>query len=199
MNKIIGVLTEDFDHADVRECAVGNLLADALLDRVKGAEIAFVLAGLWETGIDAGPLTQGTLYAANRSPANPARVELTGEQIEQFFRAGLQPQNMAKSPHALRGRKMGLPHIAGMTICYDPTHLDTLEIQVGNRPLEKARKYTVATTDFELSDLAGYLVIPEEQVAYEVPTIMPEVLEEYIARHSPLAKPKGYRIVQKTE
>lgn len=198
MNKIIGVLTEDFDLADDRECAVGNLLADALLDRIPGAEIAFVLAGLWETGLNAGPLTQGALYAANRSPANPARVELTGEQIEQFFRAGLLAENMAKSPRALRGRKMGLPHVAGMTICYDPVDLDSLEIQVGAQPLEKTRNYTVTTTDFELSDLAGYLVIPDEQVSYEVLTIMPEVLEEFIARHSPLVRPKGHRITHKT-
>ncbi len=199
MGQVIGTLTEDFDLSNDSECAVGNLLADALLDRVKGAEIAFVLSGLWETGLEAGTLTQGALYAANRSPANPARVELTGEQIEQFFRAGLQAENMAKSPRALRGRKMGLPHVAGMTIFYDLSNPATLEIHVEGKPLEKERKYVVATTDFELSDLAGYLVIPDEQVDYEAPTIMPEVLENYISRHSPLGRPKGYRIVYKTE
>ena len=199
MGRVIGTLTEPFDHADDRECAVGNLLADALLDRVKGAEVAFVISGLWETGLEQGSLTQGALYAANRSPANPARVELTGAQIEQFFRAGLQAENMAKSPRALRGRKIGLPHVAGISICYDLSNPATLEIHVKGRPLEKDRKYIVATTDFELSDLAGYLVIPDEQVEYEVPTIMPEVLEEYIARHSPLGKPKGNRIVHKTQ
>ncbi len=199
MGQGIGTLMEYFDLSDEKECAVGNLLADALLDRVKGAEVAFVLSGLWETGLEAGTLTQGALYAANRSPANPARVELTGEQIEQFFRAGLQAENMAKSPRALRGRKIGLPHVAGMVICHDPSDLATLEIHVAGQPLEKERKYVVATTDFELSDLAGYLVIPDEQVDYEVPTIMPEVLEDYIARHSPLGKPKGYRMLHKTE
>lgn len=199
MSQVIGTLTEPFNLADDRECAVGNLLADALLDRVKGAEIAFVISGLWDSGLEPGSLTQGALYAANRSPANPARVELTGEQIEQFFRAGLQAENMAKSPRALRGRKMGLPHVAGMTIRYDPSNPAALEIHVSGKPLEKMRKYIVATTDFELSDLAGYLVIPDEQVDYEVPTIMPEVLEEYIARHSPLGVPKGNRIALKAE
>jgi hypothetical protein len=30
----------------------------------------------------------------------------------------------------------------------------------------------------EFSDWVGYLVIPDEQAEYEVPKIMPEVLEE---------------------
>jgi 2',3'-cyclic-nucleotide 2'-phosphodiesterase (5'-nucleotidase family) len=198
MTHVIGTLTETFNLADDRECAAGNLLADALLDRVEGAEIAFVLSGLWETGLEAGSLTQGQLYAANRSPANPAKVELTGEQIEQFLYAGLNPENITKSPKALRGRKMGLPHIAGMTVRYDPMDLTTIEVQVDGRPLDKERKYVVATTDFELSDIANYLVIPDEQAEYEVPIIMPEVLEDYVMKYSPVQKPISGRITIKS-
>jgi len=197
MTEVIGTLNEPLDLADDRECAVGNLLADALLDRVRDAEVSFVISGLWESGLEAGTLTQGVLYAANRSAANPARVEVTGEQIEQFLRAGLTPENTARTPKALRGRKMGLPHIAGMTVVYDPSDTSSLEVRVDGKPLEKDRKYIAAATDFELSDLAGYLVIPDEQVEYEVPTIMPEVLEAYIMKHSPLPKPQNGRITVK--
>jgi len=52
---------------------------------------------------------------------------------------------------------------------------------------------------YGIADFVDYLIIPFEQVEYEVPIIMPEVLEQYIARHSPLGKPKGYRILHKTE
>ena len=197
MTQVVGTLTESLDLADTRECAVGNLLADALLDRVKDAEVAFVISGLWETGLEAGPLTQGTLYAANRSAANPARVEVTGAQIEQFLRAGLIPENTARTPKALRGRKMGLPHIAGMTVVYDPSDTSLLEVCVNGKPLEKDRKYIAAATDFELSNLAGYLVIPDEEVEYEVPTIMPDVLEAYIMKKSPLQRPQDGRITIK--
>jgi hypothetical protein len=47
------------------------------------------------------------------------------------------------------------------------------------------RKYIVAATDMEFSEWVGYLAIPDEQVEYEVPIIMPEVLEEYVAKRSP--------------
>jgi hypothetical protein len=119
---------------------------------------------------------------------------LSGEQIDQFFRAGLNLEKAARTPKPLRGRKMGLPHIAGMTIWYDPSDLTLLEIHVNGKPLEKERKYIVATTDLELSDIAGYLVVPDEEVEYEVPTIMPEVLEAYIKKNSPLPKPLGGRM-----
>jgi 2',3'-cyclic-nucleotide 2'-phosphodiesterase (5'-nucleotidase family) len=176
--------------------AAGNLLADALLDRVKGTEIALALAGHWETGLPAGPLTQGALFAANRSTANPAKVELTGAQILQFLRAALDPENAAKTHHGLRGRKVGLPHMAGMTVRYDPSNLETIEIRVGGAALEREREYKVAATDMEFSDWLGYLVIPEEQIEFEVPTIMPEVLEEYVAMRSPVSSIKMGRIIQ---
>jgi hypothetical protein len=62
-------------------------------------------------------------------------------------------------PHPQRGKKIGIPHVAG-------------------KPLIKDRTYILASTDMEFSDWAGYLVIPDEQAEYEVPRIMPEVLEE---------------------
>jgi 5'-nucleotidase len=194
MSRVVGTFTSPFELADDCECAVGNLLADALLERIQGTEIAIALAGRWETGLDAGPLTQGQLFGANRSTANPAKLELTGKQIEQYFGTALELENALRSPHGLRGRKVGLPHVAGMMVRYDPSNLKTMEIRIGDKPLEQERKYLVATTDMEFSDWIGYLVIPDDQVEYEVPTIMPEVLEDYIAKHSPVEPPAMDRI-----
>ena len=194
MSRVIGELTDPFELADDRECAAGNLLADALLERMKGTEIALALAGHWETGLEAGPLTQGALFAANRSTANPGKFELTGAQIEQFLRTGLKPENAAQSPHSLRGRKMELPHVAGMTIRYNPSDLEMLNIRIGDQPLQKDRLYKVAATDMEFSEMYNYLVVPDDQADYEVPTIMPEVLEDYIKRHSPVTQNSRGRI-----
>jgi len=44
------------------------------------------------------------------------------------------------------------------------------------------------------STWVGYLAIPDEQVEYKVPTIMPEVLEEYVAKRSPISKQSTGRI-----
>jgi hypothetical protein len=46
----------------------------------------------------------------------------------------------------------------------------------------------------EFSDLINYIALPDDQVEYEVPTIIPEVLQDYITKHSPIQKPKDARM-----
>ncbi len=194
--RVIGIAEEPIDVAYSQECAAGNLLADALLDRMKG-EVALVLSGHWNAGLDAGPITVGRLFAANRSTANPARARLTGERIRHFLRTALLPDNMQKSPQAMRGVPIGMPHVAGMRVRYDPDSLDSIEVMVGHQPLQLDRIYLVAATDMELSDYINYLGIPDDQVDYEVPTIVPEVLHDYIAAHSPLQLPLDHRVTRR--
>lgn len=195
MNIRVGFLENTFELSDDAECAAGNLLADALLDRMEGTQVAMVLAGHWSTGLESGEVTQGMLFAANRSTANPARLELTGKQILTFLRESLNPDNAARRLHALRGGAVGLPHVAGMRVRYDPGDEDALEIEFENEPLAEDKIYMVASTDMEFAEFITYLLIPDEQIEYELPTIMPEVLEDYIRKNSPLPIPTGDRII----
>ena len=194
MRRKIGVLEMPVELSKDSECAAGNLLADALLDRIEGAQVALALSGHWTNGLDAGVVTQGELFSANRSTANPARVELSGEQILTFMREALKPENAARRLHALRGGAVGMPHIAGMHVRYNPDDLGTLEIEIGNETLIEDKKYLVASTDMEFSEFINYLIVPDEQIEYEVPTIMPEVLEDYIRENSPLKVPPANRL-----
>jgi 2',3'-cyclic-nucleotide 2'-phosphodiesterase (5'-nucleotidase family) len=194
----IGILDKPVELSEDQECAAGNLLADALLERVPGAQIALVLAGHWSTGLEAGLLTKGALYSANRSPANPARVEITGAQIEQFLHEALKPENISRKLRALRGNRVGPPHVAGMRVRYASSDLNSLDVLIGDEPLHKDGKYIVAATDLEFYDFINYLPLPDDQVQLEVPTIIPEVLEDYVIRHSPIKVPKNGRVVLKT-
>jgi 2',3'-cyclic-nucleotide 2'-phosphodiesterase (5'-nucleotidase family) len=193
--RVIGIAHEPIEVAYDRECAAGNLLADALLDRMQ-ADVAFVLSGHWNSGLDAGPITVGALFAANRSSANPARARLTGERILHFLCTALLPDNIQKSPQGMRGVPIGMPHVAGLRVRYDPGSLDSIEVMVGSQPLQLDRIYLVAATDMELSDYINYLGVPDDQVEYEVPTIVPEVLQDYIAAHSPLQAPRDRRVTR---
>ncbi|MBI5035161.1 MAG: bifunctional metallophosphatase/5'-nucleotidase [Chloroflexi bacterium] len=193
--RVIGELRAPIDFSEEHQCAAGDLMADALLERVRGAEIALALAGHWRGGLEAGTVTFGQLNDAIRSSANPARTELTGEQIMQFLCNALKLENMARQLSPLRGVAVGMPHVAGMTVRYDAASRQVVDVRVGDESLQFNRKYVVAATDLEFFDLVGYLVIPQEQITYEVPTILPEVIEDYIAHHSPLDAPKSGRIV----
>ena len=185
MTREIGILNAPIELSDDRECAAGNLLADALLERIEGAELALVLAGHWENGLKAGALTQGTLFAANRSTANPAKAELTGEQILNFLCEALKHEHAGRKLRELRGRAVGMPHVAGARVSYS-NDLEQIYVEINGKPIEKDRKYIVASTDMEFAAFINYLVIPFEQIQFEVPTIMPEVLEDYITKHSPI-------------
>jgi len=195
MRKRVGVLEDPIELLEDSECAAGNLLADALLDRIKGSQIAMILAGHWITGLDKGMLTQGALFAANRSTANPARLALSGKQIREFMHKALEPENAARKLHALRGGAVGMPHVAGMRIRYNPKDTSSLEIRIGGEPLIDDKTYIVASTDMEFSEFIDYLVIPDEQIEYEIPTIMPEVLEDYIRQRSPITAHQDRRVV----
>lgn len=195
MRKQVGFLESAAELKEDAECSAGNLLADALWDRMKGTQLALALAGHWTNGLDAGEVTQGELFAANRSTANPARLELSGEQILTFMREALKPENAARRLRSLRGAAVGMPHVAGMRVRYDPHDESYLEIEIGGEPLQEDKSYLVAATDFEFSVEISYLVIPDEQIEYELPTIVPEVLEDYIRKNSPLRAPDANRII----
>jgi 5'-nucleotidase len=166
-----------------RESPTGNLLADAIFERVQGAQAALMLNGHWESGLEAGEISLGGVNTAIRSTGNPARVELAGAQIRQFLQNALKPENIANKPHPLRGIAVGWPHVAGMQVTVAG---ETMDIEIGNTPIQEDRKYIVATSDLELSDIMNYLFIPDDRVEYEVPTILPKVVEDYIRRHSPI-------------
>jgi 2',3'-cyclic-nucleotide 2'-phosphodiesterase (5'-nucleotidase family) len=193
MDREIGLLNGPIELYDDCECPAGNLLADTLLERVQDAELALVLAGHWENGLEAGALTQGTLFTANRSTANPGKARVTGKQIVAFLREALRPENASRKIHALRGRAVGMPHIAGARVTYS-ADLEQIELEIGGKPLEEERTYIVASTDMEFAHYVGYLVIPFEEIEFEVPTIMPEVLEDYITKHSPIRTPPADRL-----
>jgi 5'-nucleotidase len=197
MRKRIGFLEGVVELSEDAECSAGNLLADALLDRMEGTQVALALAGHWITGLNAGEVTRGQLFAANRSTANPARVELSGKQIQTFMRAALKPENAARRLHSLRGGAVGMPHVAGMRVRYRSDDANFLDIEIEGEPLREDETYQVAATDFEFSEQINYLIMPDEQVEYEIPTIMPEVLEDYIRQNSPVQLPASNRITAK--
>jgi hypothetical protein len=87
-----------------------------------------------------------------------------------------------------------MPHIAGGSIRFN-SHLTDIQIEINGKPIEHGRSYIVAATDLEFSEIINYLVIPDEQIEFEVPTIVPEVLQDYIRRHSPVRQPDAKRLL----
>lgn len=194
MQQLVGELRIPLEVSDTSECSAGDLLADALLARYPGADVSMILAGHWNTGLDIGKVTVGALNLANRSTGNPCRVELTGGQVMQFLLAALQPENLSEPRHALRGWSTGLPHVAGMRVIVHGKPPTRIELWMGKHLVLPEERLLVVTSDLEISDILNYLYIPDEKVNYELPTILPEVLEDYIRARSPIKIVEGTRI-----
>lgn len=177
--EIIGELAAPLDFAADRECGVGNLMADMLLQRM-GGDLAVISAGHAFTGpLPAGPLSRGTLWDVCNTTANPGVVELSGAQLGAMMTKGRDLAFAADRPHTLRGHPRGLLHLSGAT-------LRDGQLQIGGEPVVSARTYRVAGSDWEFESYGGYTnpswgLRPK----YEVPTILREALEAYLAAQRP--------------
>ncbi len=190
----IGCLRNNIDYLEGKESDAGNLLADALLSCYPDGQVAFVMGEHWEEGLKAGILTKGTLFSVNRSTGNPGIIKVTGKQLEQFFLTALNPENINKRTPQMRGRMNGVPHVAGMRIIAHGHDPDSVELFIGDRKIRPDEIVTAVISDFEISEILNYLPIPDAQVDYDIPTILPEVLEKYIRQHGPIGEIKGNRI-----
>jgi 5'-nucleotidase len=199
MARSVGELQEALDLDHFGECGIGNLTADALRERMN-AEAAIVWAGQLHQGLPGGVITLGQLDSTCFSSANPGLSEVRGDQIVAALERGLDPAITEHRHHGLRGTPVGFPQISGMVVEYDPQRevgQRVRSVLVQGQPLDSNRIYRLAHTDAECIQGYGYLVLEEEQTPeYEVPTIVREVMEDYIQRHSPVPMPEPGRWVR---
>ena len=185
LDDVVGELVVPLDFATDRECGVANLMADTLRHRMN-ADIGVLVAGQAFSGpLPAGPLRRAVLWDACPSPANPGVVTLSGAQLVELVARGLDPQRAAEQPNPLRGKARGLLHLSGAVV--RDGHL-----LVRGQPVEPEREYRVAGSDFEFEADWGYADTDWHlHPHYDVPTILREALEEYLAAHSPVKVESG--------
>jgi 2',3'-cyclic-nucleotide 2'-phosphodiesterase (5'-nucleotidase family) len=183
----VGELTGPLELAFDRECSAVTFVADVVRERMK-AEIGVVMAGVaLVSSLSAGPLTRGQLYEACPSPGVSSAAALTGAQLVELLRRGLDAERAVEVIRSLRGVPRGLAHLSGAEV-RDGT------LWVGGEPVDPDREYRVAGTDWELGTYGGY-ADPEWglDVVYDGTTIVREAIEEHFRRH-PLIEPPETRI-----
>lgn len=160
---------------------VAELAAEALRQRM-GAECAILTSGLFHSGLPAGVITLGMLDAACFTTANPQLSQVRGEQLRAAVERALDPDLVHATLKMFRGTPVGLPAFAGMQVVWNESGVQSLTVQ--GQPLDAARLYRVAHTDAEVKEgpsRHGYLELEPGQLLHtEVPTILREVVEEYL-------------------
>jgi 5'-nucleotidase len=195
----IGELQAALDLSYQAECGIGDLAAEAVRLRMR-AEACLLSGGLFHGGLPAGRVTVGDLNAACFSTANPQLSQVRGSQIRAALELALNPERMASEFKVFRGAPMGLPAISGLQVACELQAREGARLRsvlVNGEPLDDERLYRLAHTDAEVITSnfpAGMLELEAGQVLQvEVPTILPEVIADYLRAYSPVPRPMGGR------
>ena len=170
----------------VEECSMGNLVADAMLDRGKsqGMSIAIQNGGGLRASIDAGDVTQGEVITVLPFQNTLATFQLTGADIRKALENGLSQIEQGA------GR---FPQVSGLKYSFDKTkpagnRLVSVEAREGDAfvPLDDAKTYGVVTNNFMRAGGDGYSIFETAgKNAYDFGPDLADVTAEYIAAHSP--------------
>lgn len=169
----------------VKECSMGNLVADAILDRTKnqGVTIAVQNGGGLRASIDGGDVTQGEVITVLPFQNTLATFEATGADVVKALENGVSQIDQGA------GR---FPQVAGLKFSFDqskPVGSRVSEVQVKDgdnfAPIDPAKTYKVATNNFMRAGGDGYSIFKEGKNAYDYGPDLADVTAAYVAAHSP--------------
>lgn len=173
------------------ETNLGDLCTDAYLDQ-SGADIAFVNGGGIRVPISKGDITLNDILKVHPYGNALTVIEVTGQQVLDA---------LEWSVHALPGEFGGFNQVAGLTFEFDSSidspcvqddngmfdHIDeTMErrvrnVIVGGEPLDPAKTYTLASTDYQLLNGGdGYTMYDGANILQNAVKLDNQVLIDYI-------------------
>jgi 5'-nucleotidase len=185
----------DGDRAVCRamECPMGNLVADAMLDRVadQGVQIAIQNGGGVRASIDAGEITMGEVLTVLPFQNTLSTFEVTGDAIVAALENGVgQIEEGA-------GR---FPQVAGMTFTVDAAAeagSRVSDVMVGGAPIDLAATYAVVSNNYVRNGGDGYGMFEGAANAYDFGPDLADVMAEYLAANAPYQPYTDGRITMK--
>ncbi|CUX64478.1 5'-nucleotidase C-terminal domain-containing protein [Agrobacterium genomosp. 13] len=170
----------------VKECSMGNLVADATLARVKdqGVTIAFANSGGLRSSIDGGDVSMGEVLTVLPFQNTVATFQLKGEDI----RAAL--ENGVSQIDDGAGRFM---QVSGLKYSFDRSkpagsRVVSVEVKEGDAfvPLDPAKAYIVAANNYVRTGGDGFKVFATKAInAYDFGPNLEEAVAAYITANSP--------------
>ena len=187
MAEVIGTTTEPLEGSReicrVEECTMGNLLADAILDRVagQGADIAFQNGGGIRASIDAGEITMGEVLTVLPFSNTLATVDISGADVIEALENGVSDiENGAGRFAQVAGLKYSytLANPAGSRVS------DVLVKGEGDTwvPIDEEATYTVVANDYIRKGGDGFGTFAEGDNPYDFGPPLEQVVADYIAK-----------------
>ncbi|MCL7405421.1 bifunctional UDP-sugar hydrolase/5'-nucleotidase [Marivivens sp.] len=164
-----------------RECAMGSLIADAMLARVadQGIQIAIQNGGGIRASIDAGPVTMGEVLTVLPFQNTLSTFQVSGETMVAAL------ENGASQWEEGAGR---FPQVAGMSFTVDPSKPAgerVSDVMVAGAPIDPAATYGVVSNNYVRNGGDGYGMFVDASNVYDFGPDLADVLAEYLAAQSP--------------
>ena len=184
--EVIGVATAsiegDRNVCRVSECEMGNLVADAQLDRVadQGVTISIANSGGLRASIDEGEITMGEVLTVLPFSNTLATFELSGANIVASL------ENGVSQIEEIAGR---FPQVAGMKYTFDTSkpvgeRVSDVMVQNGDEwvAIDPDATYGVVTNNYVRNGGDGYTLFATDAVnPYDFGPPLEQVLADYIA------------------
>ena len=185
------------DTCRAQECEMGNLIADAMLDRTadQGVTIAVQNGGGIRASIDEGTITMGEELTVLPFQNTLATFQITGADLRASIAAGLSEIEEGKGK---------FPQVAGLKYTFDKSaapddRLKSIQTMENGAwvPLEDGKLYTVATNNFVRGGGDGYkLFANNAQNAYDFGPGLEQVVADYLAENRPFTPALDGRITE---
>ena len=170
-----------------QECQMGNLVADAMLDRVRdqGVAIAIQNGGGLRASIDAGEITMGEVLTVLPFQNTLSTFELKGADVVAAL------ENGVSQVEEVKGR---FPQVAGLKYTFDgskPAGERISDVMVvdadGNAsPIDTGATYGVVSNNYMRGGGDGYKVFKTGGMnAYDYGPDLADVVAEYLAQNQP--------------
>lgn len=163
------------------ECEMGNLVADAMLDRVKdqGIQIAIANGGGLRASIDGGTITMGEVLTVLPFQNTLSTFQVTGQTIIDALENGVsQVEDGA-------GR---FPQVAGLRYTWQASaepgsRIRTVEVKEGDAwvPIDPAKTYGVVSNNYVRNGGDGYRMFTTAENAYDYGPGLEQVVADFIA------------------
>ena len=200
--KRVGAVGADIDGSRetcrARECGMGDLVADAMLARVKGQGVTIAVqnGGGLRASIGAGEVSMGDVLAVLPFQNTLSTFEITGAGLIAALENGVSQVEDGG------GR---FPQVAGLRFTWDPKvapksgRIKEVLVAEGDgwAPLDPAGIYAVVTNNFMRGGGDGYAAFLEEGTnAYDYGPNLEDVVAEYLGAHPGYTPPPADRITR---
>ena len=180
------VIVGDRNVCRAEECSIGNLVADAMLDRVKdqGISIAIQNGGGLRASIDAGDVTMGEVLTVLPFQNTLSTFYVSGQTVIDALESGVSQVEEGKGRFP---QVSGLKYTFDLSVAPNEGRVSDVLVMDGDAwvAIDTAKTYGVVSNNYVRGGGDGYKMFRDAVNAYDFGPDIADVTAEYMAKNAP--------------